>query len=112
MNRTKSGGASDRFPPTGPADVTLHIGPVPADTVKEQVINTIGYSGRVPGPLSGFARALPCGSAVQGNHATECRIRNAIAAVFYVASKPIVESGISGDRHDQVVPAVELAQDH
>lgn len=52
------------------------------------------------------------GSALEGNTATYCRIRNAIAAVFHVASKPIVECRISGHGHNQVVPAVELTQDH
>ena len=36
---------------TGPADVTLHIGPVLVDVTKDKTISTIGYNGQVPGPL-------------------------------------------------------------
>ncbi len=37
--------------PTGPADVTLRIGPVLAGIAKDHTISTIGYNGSVPGPL-------------------------------------------------------------
>src|ERR1700686_2988159 len=36
---------------SGPADVTLHIGPVLVDVTKDKTISTIGYNGQVPGPL-------------------------------------------------------------
>ena len=36
---------------TGPADVTLHIGPVLVDVTKDKTISTIGYNGQVPGSL-------------------------------------------------------------
>src|SRR6202140_2522745 len=35
---------------SGPADVTLHIGPVLVDVTKDKTISTIGYNGQVPGP--------------------------------------------------------------
>ena len=47
---TGAGGA-EQSPPTGPADVTLHIGTVLADIAKGHTISTIGYNGAVPGPL-------------------------------------------------------------
>jgi FtsP/CotA-like multicopper oxidase with cupredoxin domain len=36
---------------TGPADVTLRIGPVLVDVTKDKTISTVGYNGQVPGPL-------------------------------------------------------------
>src|ERR1700674_1251931 len=36
---------------SGPADVTLHLGPVLVDVTKDKTISTIGYNGQVPGPL-------------------------------------------------------------
>jgi FtsP/CotA-like multicopper oxidase with cupredoxin domain len=50
-NRT-AGTASSGAPATitGPADVTLRIGPVLADIAKDHTISTIGYNGQVPGP--------------------------------------------------------------
>ena len=36
---------------SGPADVTLRIGPVLVDVTKDKTISTIGYNGQVPGPL-------------------------------------------------------------
>jgi FtsP/CotA-like multicopper oxidase with cupredoxin domain len=36
---------------TGPAEVTLRIGPVLVDVTKDKTISTIGYNGQVPGPL-------------------------------------------------------------
>ncbi len=42
----------------GPADVTLHIGPVLADIAKEHTISTIGYNGSVPGPLIRFKEGV------------------------------------------------------
>ena len=45
--------SSTATPPvkTGPADVTLHIGPVLVDVTKDKTISTIGYNGQVPGPM-------------------------------------------------------------
>jgi len=54
-----SGAASDASAPTGPADVTLHIGPVLADIAKEHVISTMGYNGTVPGPLLRLREGVP-----------------------------------------------------
>src|SRR5260221_13504206 len=36
---------------TGPAEVSLRIGPVLVDITKDKTISTIGYNGQVPGPL-------------------------------------------------------------
>ncbi|MGA8658941.1 MAG: multicopper oxidase family protein [Chthoniobacterales bacterium] len=36
---------------TGPADVSLRIGPVLVDVTRDKTISTIGYNGEVPGPL-------------------------------------------------------------
>ncbi len=36
---------------TGPAEVSLRIGPVLVDVTKDKTISTIGYNGQVPGPL-------------------------------------------------------------
>jgi FtsP/CotA-like multicopper oxidase with cupredoxin domain len=36
---------------TGPADVTLRIGPVLVDVRQDKTISTVGYNGQVPGPL-------------------------------------------------------------
>ena len=38
-------------PRTGPAEVSLRIGPVLVDVTKDKTISTIGYNGQVPGPL-------------------------------------------------------------
>ena len=55
---------------------------------------------------------IRCGfaSALKGNKAPKGRIRNAVLSVFNVTGKPILESWISGDRDDQVVPPMELTQ--
>ena len=45
--------------PTGPADVTLWIGPVLVDIAKDHTISTIGYNGRVPGPLIRLQEGVP-----------------------------------------------------
>ena len=42
---------------TGPADVSLRIGPVLVDVTKDKTISTIGYNGQVPGPLIRLERA-------------------------------------------------------
>jgi hypothetical protein len=34
---------------SGPADVTLRIGPVLVDVTKDKTLSTIGYNGQVPG---------------------------------------------------------------
>src|SRR5207245_9398703 len=36
---------------TGPAEVSLRIGPVLVDVTKDKTISTIGYNGKVRGPL-------------------------------------------------------------
>jgi hypothetical protein len=41
---------------TGPADVTLHIGPVLVDVTKEKTISTIGYNWPSPGTDDPFTR--------------------------------------------------------
>jgi len=46
----ESSTGGDSAAPSGPADVTLRIGPVLADIAKEHTISTIGYNGAVPGP--------------------------------------------------------------
>jgi FtsP/CotA-like multicopper oxidase with cupredoxin domain len=43
--------APTRSVETGPADVTLRIGPVLADVRQDKTISTVGYNGQVPGPL-------------------------------------------------------------
>ena len=45
--------------PSGPADVTLHIGPVLVDVAKDHTISTIGYNGSVPGPLIRLREGVP-----------------------------------------------------
>jgi FtsP/CotA-like multicopper oxidase with cupredoxin domain len=44
----ETGGAGT---PSGPADVTLRIGPALVDIAKDHTISTIGYNGQVPGPV-------------------------------------------------------------
>ncbi len=45
--------------PTGPADVTLRIGPVLAEIAKDHTVSTIGYNGAVPGPLIRLHEGVP-----------------------------------------------------
>ena len=45
--------------PSGPADVTLRIGPVLVDIAKEHTISTIGYNGQVPGPIVRLKEGVP-----------------------------------------------------
>ena len=47
----KAANSANSAPSTGPADVTLRIGPVLVDIAKDHTISTIGYNGSVPGPL-------------------------------------------------------------
>jgi FtsP/CotA-like multicopper oxidase with cupredoxin domain len=56
-NRT--GAPSNAEPLTGPADVTLHIGPVLVDIAKDHTISTIGYNGAAPGPLIRLREGVP-----------------------------------------------------
>ncbi len=44
---------------TGPADVTLRIGPVLVDIAKDHAISTIGYNGAVPAPLIRLKEGVP-----------------------------------------------------
>jgi FtsP/CotA-like multicopper oxidase with cupredoxin domain len=46
-------------PASGPADVTLHIGPVLVDIAKDHTISTIGYNGASPGPLIRLREGVP-----------------------------------------------------
>src|SRR5438477_13216491 len=46
-------------PESGPADVTLRIGPVLVDIAKDHTISTIGYNGVVPGPLIRLREGTP-----------------------------------------------------
>src|ERR1700681_466475 len=45
--------------PSGPADVTLHIGSVLVDIAKDHTVSTIGYNGSVPGPLIRLREGVP-----------------------------------------------------
>ena len=49
----------DASAPTGPADVTLRIGPVLVDIAKGHTISTIGYNGLVPAPLIRLKEGVP-----------------------------------------------------
>jgi hypothetical protein len=49
-------------------------------------------------------------SALEGNKAPESRIREAVLSGFDVTCKPVFESRVSGNRDDEVVPAIELLQ--
>jgi FtsP/CotA-like multicopper oxidase with cupredoxin domain len=51
--------AANPAPSTGPADVTLRIGPVLVDIAKDHTISTIGYNGTVPGPLIRLREGVP-----------------------------------------------------
>ena len=55
-------------------------------------------------------RATCLGSAFEGNEAPKDRIREAILSGFDVTSKPVFESRVSRNRHNEVVPAIELVQ--
>jgi len=46
-------------PPSGPADVTLRIGPVLVDIAKDHTISTVGYNGASPGPLIRLKEGVP-----------------------------------------------------
>jgi FtsP/CotA-like multicopper oxidase with cupredoxin domain len=47
----RSGETGEAVAPSGPADVTLRIGPALVDIAKDHTISTIGYNGQVPGPV-------------------------------------------------------------
>src|ERR1022692_4231103 len=55
----KAANSTGAAPPTGPADVTLRIGPVLVDIAKDHTISTIGYNGTVPGPLIRLREGVP-----------------------------------------------------
>src|SRR6266446_4067709 len=56
---SRSGSSFEQANTAGPADVTLHIGPVLADIAKDHTISTIGYNGTVPGPLIRLKEGVP-----------------------------------------------------
>ena len=58
----------------------------------------------------GTGRATCLGSAFEGNYAPKSRIREAILSGFDVTSKPVFESRVSCNRHNEVVPAISLVQ--
>jgi FtsP/CotA-like multicopper oxidase with cupredoxin domain len=58
-NRTSAPTEPAPSAPTGPADVTLRIAPVLADIAKDHTISTVGYNGRVPGPLIRLREGVP-----------------------------------------------------
>src|SRR5271165_1854501 len=49
-------------------------------------------------------------SALQGYQSAQCRIGVAVPAGFHVASELISERRVSGNRNDQVIPAVEMVE--
>src|SRR5579859_7245916 len=49
----------DKPAESGPADVTLRIGPVLVDIAKDHTISTVGYNGTVPGPLLRLKEGVP-----------------------------------------------------
>jgi hypothetical protein len=49
-------------------------------------------------------------SALEGHKTAKSWIREAVFSGFNVTRKPVIESRVSGNRHDQVIPAVELSQ--
>lgn len=51
--------ASRTEEPSGPADVTLHIGTVLAEIDKDHTISTIGYNGAAPGPPIRLSEGVP-----------------------------------------------------
>jgi FtsP/CotA-like multicopper oxidase with cupredoxin domain len=52
-------GGTSKEAASGPADVTLRIGPVLVDIAKDHTISTIGYNGSVPGPLIRLHEGVP-----------------------------------------------------
>src|SRR5690242_21961676 len=46
-------------PPSGPADITIHINEVPIDVAKNHTISTRGYNGSAPGPLIRLREGVP-----------------------------------------------------
>lgn len=56
---TPPAAGSGEAAPSGPADLTLRIGPVLADIAKGHTISTLGYNGTVPGPLIRFHEGVP-----------------------------------------------------
>jgi hypothetical protein len=53
-------------------------------------------------------RATWSGSGLQRHKASESRIGEAVPSCFDVTCKPVLESRVSGNRDDEVVPAMEL----
>ena len=46
-------------PPSGPADITIHINEVLVDVAKNHTITTRGYNGSAPGPLIRLREGVP-----------------------------------------------------
>jgi hypothetical protein len=61
-------------------------------------------------PVVDTGRATAFGSGFEGNKAPESRVREAVPSGFDVTRQPVLESRISCDRDDKVVPAIELIQ--
>lgn len=49
-------------------------------------------------------------SVLQGNQTSKCWVRETVFASFHVTCEPVIESRVSNDRHDQVIPTKELSQ--
>ena len=56
---TRDGPETKAAPDSGPADVTLRIGPVLVDIAKDHTISTLGYNGSVPGPVIRMREGVP-----------------------------------------------------
>jgi len=58
---------------------------------------------QLPPPSTDFTSAL------EGHKTPKSWIREAVLSGFNVTGKPVIESWVSGNRHDQVIPAIELS---